>query len=103
MAAEEIYFTGEAGREIVVNWTDAAGAAYDLTGATVLRVRLKSPRTKTTYLRNATTNATPGQMRYKIVDTDWNESGPWIIQGQVTKGTDNRFTRPIVRTVEAPI
>lgn len=80
---------GQVGAEIVVQFTDPAGAAVDVSGASTLQIRLQPPGANTASVLSASllTDGTDGRVVYRTTNTTLSVVGAYQIEGYASWGT----------------
>jgi len=83
--------------KVIVNVTDAAGAARDLTGATTLKIKLKciTGQSAGKIFDAVLEDAVGGSLSYVITADDIDEIGTWQAQGFYTLSGWVGHTEPV--------
>src|SRR5688572_8281838 len=96
MSLDVVQF-GNQGIKAVVNVKDTAGATRDLTGATNLKIKLKSALSPTGKTFTAAFEGAPtaGALSYVLTGTDIDAPGVWKAQAYYELGTFKGHTEPV--------
>lgn len=87
---------GNSGFKIIVNVKDPAGAARDLTGATNLKIKLKSALSAGKEFAGVAENLALGQISYTVAaETDINATGVWEAQAYYELGAWKGHTEKV--------
>ena len=93
----EVVQLGNYGFKIVVNVKDPAGAARDLTGASALKIKLKSVLATAgkTFTASFEGAPTTGALSYVVVANDIDALGTWKAQAYYELGSWKGHTQPV--------
>lgn len=93
----DIVQIGNQGIKAIVNVKDPAGAAKDLTGATALKIKMKSVLSPTgkEFTANFEGAPTTGALSYVLTGIDINALGTWQAQAYYELGSFKGHTEPV--------